>query len=91
MFLRSMWDIMAKILNVAKSPESKTHIMYGANLSFRQLDRYMELLLDKGLLNVSEERQSKVKKVFVTTDKGFSFLEAYRTLREIVGKQKRRS
>jgi predicted transcriptional regulator len=86
-----MWDIMAKILYVAKNPEPKTHIMYRANLSFNQLKRYMELLLDRGLLNAVEKRQSKVRKVFVTTDKGLSFLEAHRALTEIGGKHSRRS
>jgi predicted transcriptional regulator len=80
---------MAGILRVAKSSESKTHIMYGANLSFRQLERYLELLLDRGLLRVSEERRSKATKLFVTTDKGLSFLEAYRRLEEIVREKKR--
>lgn len=89
--IRSRWDIMAKVLDVAKSPLPKTRIMYGANLSFRQLEKYLEFLLDVGLLTVSEERQSKVKKLFVTTEKGLSFLEAYRTLGEIVGEKKKRS
>lgn len=84
MLQRSQWDIMANILRLAKSPESKTHIMYGANLSFRQLKRYLKLLVDGGFLSVSEERRSKVTKLFVTTDDGVSFLEAYRRLEEIV-------
>lgn len=85
---RSQWDIMAKVLRVAKSPESKTHIMYGANLSFRQLESYLKLLLDRGLLRVSEEKHSKAAKLFVTTDDGVTFLKAYRRLEEIV-KEKR--
>lgn len=75
---------MARVLRVAKSPESKTHIMYRANLSYRQLGRYMALLLDRELLKVSEERHSKASELFVTTDKGASFLETYRRLKEIV-------
>lgn len=86
---RSQWDIMASVLRVAKSPESKTHIMYGANLSFRQLERYLKFLLDGGLLRVSEEKHSKATKLFVTTDRGVSFLEAYRRLEEIVKGKKR--
>ena len=86
---RSQWDIMASVLRVAKSPESKTHIMYGANLSFRQLERYLEFLVDRGLLRVIEERRSKVMKLFVTTDSGVSFLETYRRLQEIVREKKR--
>ena len=81
---RSQWDIMANILRLAKSSEAKTHIMYGANLSFRQLERYLKLLVDGGFLRMTEERRSKVTKLFVTTDSGVSFLEAYRRLEEIV-------
>jgi predicted transcriptional regulator len=77
---RGRWDIMASVLRVAKSPKSRTHIMYGANLSFRQLQRYMELLLDKGLLCVSEETNSKAKHLYVITENGLSFLENYRRL-----------
>jgi len=85
---RSQWDIMANVLRLAKSPESKTHIMYGANLSFRQLERYLEFLVDRGLLRVSEERHSKATKLFVTTDSGVSFLKAYHRLEEIVREKK---
>jgi len=33
---------------------------------------------------VTEERRSKVTKLFVTTDNGVTFLEAYHKLEEIV-------
>ena len=85
---RSRWDIMAAVLEIAKSPESKTHVMYRANLSFRQLERYLEFLLAKGLLEVSERSHSRAAKLFVTTHKGLSFLEAYHRLEEIVIEQK---
>jgi len=80
---------MASILQLAKSPESKTHIMYGANLSFRQLERYLKLLVNGGFLRVTEEKRSKATKLFVITNSGVSFLKAYRKLEEIV-KGKRR-
>jgi predicted transcriptional regulator len=57
--------------------------MYGANLSFRQLERYMALLLDKGLLSVSEETNSKAKHLYVITDLGLSFLETYCRLTDV--------
>ena len=78
---------MASVLSVAKSPKARTHIMYGANLSFRQLKRYMELLLEKGLLRVSENTNSKAKNLYVITDIGLSFLESYHRLAD-VGKGK---
>ena len=90
MLQRSQWDIMASILQLAKSPDSKTHIMYGANLSYKQLEKYLKLLLDGGFLRVTEERRSKMMKLFVITDDGVSFLETYRVLKEIVKGKKRR-
>ena len=90
MLQRSQWDIMASILQLAKSPDSKTHIMYGANLSYKQLEKYLKLLLDGGFLRVIEERRSRMMKLFVITDDGVSFLETYRVLKEIVKGKKRR-
>lgn len=81
---------MAAVLRIAKSSKSKTHIMYGANLSYRQLERYLEFLLDRGLLKVSGEKHSKARHLFVTTDRGLAFLKAYSMLKEII-KEKRRS
>lgn len=81
---RTRWDILAAILRAAKRPESKTHIMYRSNLSYRQLERYLAALLAKNLLKVSEERHSKATKLFVTTERGLSFLNAYRTLEEFI-------
>jgi len=85
---RGRWDIMASVLSVAKSPKSRTHIMYGANLSFRQLKRYMELLLEKGLLCVSENTSSKAKNLYVITDIGLSFLESYHRLADVASETK---
>lgn len=63
--------------------------MYKANLSYRQLQGYLDLLLDKELLKVvAVESHSKATELFSTTDKGLSFLKAYRTLREIVRDEK---
>lgn len=81
---RSRWDIMASILRAARHADSKTHIMYKANLSYRQLEKYLEFLLDRGLLRVLEVSHSKVVNLYLTTDKGVCFLKAYRRLKDIV-------
>ena len=76
---------MASILHVAEIADSKTHIMYKANLSYRQLERYLDLLQDKGLLKVvGVEHHSRPTELFAATDKGLSFLKAYRRLEETV-------
>lgn len=86
---RNQWDIMASLVRFAKTSESKTHLMYKSNLSFRQVDRYLDLLVERGLLEiVYEKSHSKPRKFFVATNKGRSFLKAYRDLKVIVGKEK---
>ena len=86
---RSHWDIMASILRVVENADSKTHIMYKANLSYRQLERYLDLLLDKGLLKVvAVEHHSRPAELFAATDRGLSFLNAYHVLKEVLRKKK---
>ncbi len=51
--------IMAEIIGISKKGTSKTHIMFKANLSFSQLNQYLELLSNTALLEKSTvERKS---------------------------------
>jgi predicted transcriptional regulator len=84
---RGRWDIMARVLRIAQSPASKTHIMYGANLSYSQLERYLDFLLEKELLQRTEDASSRVKILYLTTATGCSFLNAYQKLKIIVEDQ----
>jgi len=82
---RSRIDIIANVLRAALGGAKKTHIMYKCNLSFRQLQVYLDLLIDRGLLRkVSESGSSKEAKLFETTKKGRAFLDAYRNLRVLL-------
>ena len=73
---RTRVEILASILNVASNGALKTHIMYRANLSHRQLERYLSLLEERGLLTqlIDEEIGSRVYRI---TDKGCDFLREY--------------
>jgi len=56
--------------------------MYGCNLSFSQLQTYLDFLLDRELLRKdSENRKSDNPTFFQTTSKGQNFLKAHRNLR----------
>ncbi len=81
---RSDIDIMARILNEAHEGAKKTHIMYRCNLSYRQLQVYLKLLLGIGLLVSRSEKDSSELDLFETTAKGFKFLDAYRTLKALM-------
>ncbi|UCE16020.1 MAG: transcriptional regulator [Candidatus Bathyarchaeota archaeon] len=82
---RSQIDIIANILQVAVEGAKKTHIMYGCNLSFGQLQTYLDLLLDRGLLEtISETGGAGNSAFFQTTTRGQSFLHVYQDLRGLL-------
>jgi predicted transcriptional regulator len=72
---RSRFDIIADILRVVKGNDGarKTQIMYGANLSYKVLMRYLGEVLEACLI-----RFEKSKRCYVLTAKGREFLEHYR-------------
>jgi len=81
---RSDIDIMASILNEAHMSARKTRIMYRCNLSHRQLEVYLELLLGMGFLVSHSEKDSSKLDLFKPTAKGLKFLDAYRTLKALM-------
>jgi predicted transcriptional regulator len=74
---RSDIDIIANILDEARKGSRKTRVMYRCNLSHRQLQVYLNLIQDMGLLASHSE-------FFITTAKGNKFLEVYRTLKALM-------
>jgi len=74
---RSDIDIMASILDEAHKGARKTRIMYRCNLSHRQLQVYLKLLLGMGFLMFHSN-------LFRTTAKGLKFLDAYRALKALM-------
>jgi len=75
---------LGSILKVAGSGTLKTHIMYRANLSHRQLEKYLGFLEEKGLLMefVDEETGTNLFKI---TEKGIEFLKEYAHLSNYIG------
>ena len=63
--------IIAEIIGLAKKGISKTHIMFKANLSFSQLNLYLDLLSNTSLL---EKISINGKVVYKATGKGLEFL-----------------
>ena len=47
---RDKIDIILAILEITNQPIKKTHILYTAKINFYQLSRYLDLLLNMGLL-----------------------------------------
>lgn len=78
---RDRLQIMAEILQIAKHGSLKTSIMYKANLSFAQLNKYLKLLLDLELL---EARNKKSRTIYKTTKKGLKYLKSHEEIRELL-------
>lgn len=74
--------IMAEILNIAKGGSLKTQIMYRANLSFAQLNEYLNFLTKMEFLEIQKENR---KNNYVTTSKGDRYLEKYKDLANLLG------
>jgi predicted transcriptional regulator len=63
-------DIYASILSIAKEGASKKEIAQALSMSYQQLRRLSAVLVDRGMLRIDLK-----KHVFVTTDKGYVFLQ----------------
>lgn len=73
--------IIAEILETAKDGVLKTQIMYGANLSFTQLNDYLGFMLKSELL---EKVLLNNREVYRATEKGTNFLQRYREITELL-------
>jgi predicted transcriptional regulator len=82
---RGRLSIIADILDVAKIGAIKTRIMYGASLSFSQLEDYLSFLLSANLLKVVDNPR---RPLYKTTNKGLQYLQCYMEIGELLKKEK---
>jgi len=74
---RGKLDIIAEILLFCDEQKTKTSIMYNTNLNYAQLKSHMSSLTAQGLL-------SKNLNKYVTTEKGYRFLELFAQLNDLL-------
>src|ERR671926_203015 len=68
---RTADETIASILHAAIGGVTKTTIMYKSFITYDQLNEYLSLLLEKGLIAYQEG-----EKLYRTTDKGINFIQA---------------
>ena len=71
-------EILAAVLDVAHRGALKTHIMYKANLSHRQLEKYLGILMNNAMIARVEDPESGT--LYHVTEKGVEFLKDYARL-----------
>lgn len=84
---RSRSEIIAQILECAIGGATKSKIMYKVFLSYSQVERYVIMLEENGLLTFDKTNMTFRKKsaTFRTTPKGFQFVDMHKKLNEISG------
>ena len=60
---RGRFRIIYDILSVSRKHSHKTNILYGANLSFHMLEKYLDLLVTQRMIMIKDG-------LFLITDKG---------------------
>ena len=79
MVKRDRVEIMAEILCLCSEPRTKTHVMYGTNLSWKMLQFYLSELQSLGLLEVHDDSTR-----YITTDRGRDFVEKWKDLQQLL-------
>ncbi|VVB63031.1 Winged helix-turn-helix [uncultured archaeon] len=74
---RSRDVIISKILDICIGGAHKTKIVYRANLNFRTVNPYLELLTKNGLIDAKTD--SKIV-VYETTAKGLKLLDNFKQI-----------
>jgi predicted transcriptional regulator len=75
-------DIFAVILETAASGQvQKSKIYYNSFLTYQRLKRYLSLLIEAGLIQHFDYKDNRVYK---TTEKGMLFLQAYKSMKELI-------
>ena len=82
---RNNVELVGDILAVARDGALKTQIMYRANLSFKLLEKYMNVVLNAGLVMLNHDGR------YLITEKGILFLEKFRGYKRHVKGLRRQS
>lgn len=75
---RSNIEIIADMLRVGENGAGKTEIMYTANMSYSQIQKYLDYLVHQGFINKVNMDNTMV--AYQVTDTGLKLLKAIDTL-----------
>jgi predicted transcriptional regulator len=88
---RSRNEIIASILEVinrGRGPSTRTKIMYGAFLSYNQLNEYLSFLIEIDLIvplkSKTNSSSSSSSPLFKITERGTHFLNVYNQINEMI-------
>jgi len=77
---RDRMQIMISILDTCTRGANKTRIVYQANLNFRTVNPYLDLLEERGLIQITTDKNTLYK----TTPKGLDLIENFDNINKIL-------
>ena len=80
---RSDVEIIAEMLKVGENGAGKTKIMYNANLSYTQIQKYLGFLMGHGFIDKMEMGNPSV--TYRVTESGLNLLKAINSVMEMLG------
>ena len=80
---RSDVEIIADMLEVGENGAGKTEIMYSANMSYRQIQKYLGFLVANGFIDQMKMGNPSV--TYQITDSGLRLLELINNIKEMLG------
>jgi len=80
---RDQITIMSDLLEITTQPQRLTHILYKSNMSYGQLSKYLDEMINMGFLEI----KTKPFRAFVITAKGILFSEMLSTKKQNMGSE----
>ncbi len=80
---RSDIEIIADMLKVGENGAGKTKIMYNANMSYHQIQKYLGYLMGQGFIDRIKVGNPSV--TYQVTDSGLKLLQLITNLKEMLG------
>lgn len=81
---RSKNEIIIRILSVCSEGANKTKIVYQANLNFKTVNPYIELLVKSGMIEIKEGQIN----IYETTNKGKELLKSFKEIQSSLNTKK---
>jgi predicted transcriptional regulator len=79
---RSNIEIISEMLRIGANGAGKTEIMYSANMSYRQIQKYLKFMVAQGLIDRIEIGNPAVS--YQVTDKGHGLRQSIETVLEVL-------
>ena len=83
-YKRGRLEIVQEILAISRKSTRKTRILYGCNLSYNLIQKYLEYVTSNNLLTNFKNNDHTF---YLTTEKGIQFLKEYKRLNNLCPKE----